>query len=1316
MPLPRTTSRRRARSTEIADQHAELQRIEKRRSDNAFLFEELLLDHEVPDDLIHWHSRISSTAHNRSFIDYEITTVEDYADVLYYTSQLRYELETLLTNAWMTSPYGGVSFNIEVVILYYKLNEEDKTSLKTLTSQYYPIFTVNDIIDSCSAAALDIVEENEGYQDGHSNWVVEDIKRCILKYQFVQPSSVVSGGGRFHKLFRSRGASSYIKEPDWLSRKHCLINVQNKDDLCFKYVMECAFIHKMTGATPKDSQRDTKYKGKDNFQYGDLTFPIHLLDIEKFEHLNMSVHNLALHVYFATSTPHDVGVLYRTKNKNDNAWHVELLIIIDEHKKLGQTNSHWIYITNYERFLVNDTVNKRMKRTICEGCTMDFSPDAYTQHLLQCGKETQGRPIMPLSYEKFKYFTSFEKTFMKLFVIYADFEAFNAVLQHNKDESKTEENRLTEHVCASFCFHTVCRTHPEFNKTVIFSYNKNDLSDKTLVARTFIDKLEEEAVRIHCLFKKHFLHPLDMGICVDDGDKYCKICKLSLEYAYMPHWSYRNFKRQKDFSDNNEFFARLRAMKKKPLSKDMQMELAEENHEIVEIWDNSQPENNYIGKAHFACAAHRPKDEDYNLIIPVVFHNLGNYDSHFILKALDPRTPHKELKFRGIPKSSDKFMSFTFHGMQFIDSLKFMNTSLSSLATNLLKAGTDKFKNFNHHFKDISDQTRTLLLQKGEFPYEYFNHPSVFKETSLPSIQHWYNTLRDEPLSDTDYQKAQNVWSAMNCSTFQQYHDLYLIIDVLLLADIFENFRDLCYSQYRVDPANYISLPGLCMDASFIFAGSRQNGSDHIPFSIDLFDENQHDMYLFIEDSIRGGVSMTPGRYAKANHKYLDTWDPTLLSKYILYLDANNLYGYAMNQSLPFADYSWMSDIQIASFNFMSISRDSPTGYILEVDGYFPHETHDYLRDFPPAPLKQRVTEDMISPFSVQMNTRYHHPHDNKTEKLLCTLEDRKYYKCYYGTLQLYCTLGFVVTKVHRILRFRQSRWLADFINHNTSQRAKATNAFEKDFYKLVNNANYGKFIQNNRKFRSVQVIDESAPKITWSPYLTDRRIINENFVLGTMYTGKIDLNSAVIVGSVILDHSKYLMYMFYYQVMKTQYSTSLRLIFTDTDSLCMEIAHDDPIAELKSRGILDFWFDLSEYPECYYGQNYRSSTNKKVIGKFKDEMVSDGVGLYITEVVALASKMYSILKSDGKNKQTAKGVASAVKRKLHHDKYVKAVLQDSTFSIESVPMISLQSSNNIIHTISMTKNTISPCDSKLYLLDSLHTLPYGHYSIPRST
>lgn len=477
-----------------------------------------------------------------------------------------------------------------------------------------------------------------------------------------------------------------------------------------------------------------------------------------------------------------------------------------------------------------------------------------------------------------------------------------------------------------------------------------------------------------------------------------------------------------------------------------------------------------------------------------------------------------------------------------------------------------------------------------------------------------------------------------------------------------------------------------------------------------------------MEEAIRGGISMTPGRYGKANHKYLHDYDQTKPSSYIVYWDANNLYGYAMSQPLPYGGYEWIRLPSECNAIFDSlkdgyVTENDPHGYIFEVDGYFPEEVHDYLKDFPLCPEKETVQESMISPYSQKLNEQFKIKHDYKSTKLLCTLLPKTKYKVHYRNLLLYIQLGFVVTKVHRVMRFLQMDWMKSFINHNTSKRALATNTFLKDFYKLINNSSYGKMIQNNRKHTQICVIKLNTPKQYWDPFLKDRRIVNENLVFGYLKKGQTKCDSPLPVGAVILEHSKWLMYDFFYNTVKKIYEDKVRLLFTDTDSLCLQIETEDIMKDIMKHKMNEL-MDMSDWPknDNYYGTNYHSNQNKKVVGKFKDEMVDGNNSTYINEVIALRSKMYSCLKDNDHIKATAKGVSRSAQQGITHEHYRKCLFTDEQYQLEKAEMWKINSQNNNLYLTKNDKITLSPCDSKCYLLDATHTICYGHYSIPSSS
>ena len=213
-----------------------------------------------------------------------------------------------------------------------------------------------------------------------------------------------------------------------------------------------------------------------------------------------------------------------------------------------------------------------------------------------------------------------------------------------------------------------------------------------------------------------------------------------------------------------------------------------------------------------------------------------------------------------------------------------------------------------------------LMTRKGVYPYEYFNCWEKFDDRQLPSRESFHSKLNDSDISDEDYQHAQDVFQSMEMSSLREYHDFYLLCDVLLLADVFETFRDTCKRNYDLDPAHFYTAPGLSWQAALKMTG--------VTLEL-LTDIDQH---LFIEAGIRGGVSTITHRYAKSNIPGMGEYDESKPTEHLIYWDANNLYGWAMSQSLPTGAFTWLSSGEIESIDITEFGDENDVGYILEVD------------------------------------------------------------------------------------------------------------------------------------------------------------------------------------------------------------------------------------------------------------------------------------------------------------------------------------------------------------------------------------------------
>ena len=314
-------------------------------------------------------------------------------------------------------------------------------------------------------------------------------------------------------------------------------------------------------------------------------------------------------------------------------------------------------------------------------------------------------------------------------------------------------------------------------------------------------------------------------------------------------------------------------------------------------------------------------------------------------------------------------------------------------------------------------------------------------------------------------------------------------------------------------------------------------------------------------------------------------------SKYIMYLDANNLYDWAMSQYLPTGNFEWMSDKEIKKIDPGKYKADGKKGLILEVDQEYPQELHDLHSDYPVCPEKVKVSNDMLSGYCEEIANKFDIS-IGLVRKLIPTLKDKKEYVLHYRNLQLYLDLGLKIKKVHRVLEFDQSPWLKQYIDFNTEKRKHAKNSFEKDFFKLMNNSVFGKTMENLRKRVNVRLVtdEKKLDKLTSKPTYVSSKIFNENLMAVHKIKEALTLNRLAYVGMCILDLSKTLMYDCHYNYLKKRYGDRAKLLFTDTDSLTYEIETEDVYK--------DFWndkdmFDNSDYPE---NSPYYCNANKKVI------------------------------------------------------------------------------------------------------------------------
>ena len=334
-----------------------------------------------------------------------------------------------------------------------------------------------------------------------------------------------------------------------------------------------------------------------------------------------------------------------------------------------------------------------------------------------------------------------------------------------------------------------------------------------------------------------------------------------------------------------------------------------------------------------------------------------------------------------------------------------------------------------------------------------------------------------------------------------------------------------------------------------------------------------------VEEGIRGGICHAMQHYAKVNNKYMKDYDRKKKSSYIQYLDVNNLYGKAMTEKLPVRRFKWVNDISKMDEDFVKdYGKNDNKGYILEVDADYPNKLQNLHSDLPFLPERMVI---------------------NNTKKLVCNLNDKKNYVVHINVLKQALDHGLKLGEVHRIIEFDQEAWLKEYIYVNTELRKKANNDFEKDFFKLMNNAVFGKTIDNNLAIIEMRKV-------------------------------KVKMNKPI--------------YEFWYDYVKIKYEDRARLCYMDTDSFVVNIKtknfYKDIAGNFKER------FDTSNY---IYDRPLPTGVNKRVIGLMKDELGGD----IITEFVALRPQAYSYITNDFIEMKKAKGTKKCLVKSCDDDKRI---------------------------------------------------------------
>ena len=500
--------------------------------------------------------------------------------------------------------------------------------------------------------------------------------------------------------------------------------MQNKDNKCFLWCV-------LRALNPKGGHPERLYKklmGKENtLNIERIDYPVSLKDINKFEKQNPTI-SITVFGYEGKS-------VYPLRNSDCNVREHNIILMLIEEGGV----KHYCLVKDLSRLLSSQVSNHNGEHHFCSRCLNPFwCQKSLNKHQEYCGNYEAVKIQMPKKGTMLK-FKNYHRSEKAPFTFYADFECFIKQLQScDPDDKSSYTKQYQKHEPSSFSYYIKCFDDEVYNPKLV-SYTGEDAAQK------FVEMLEEDIKIIANIPEKKIIFRKEEAERFEKETK-CWICNGK-------------------FDDDKNYKVR----------------------------DHCHFTGRYRGAAHNKCNLDYRKPN----FTPVVFHNLSGYDSHLFIKNLG----FSQGNIDCIPNNEERYISFTkriqvgsyttkeaetkplHHKIRFIDSFKFMATSLDSLVNNLPK---DDFNNLKRYY---TGDKLSLLTRKGVYPYEYMDSLERLKETQLPPREAFYSRLNDEGISDEDYLHAQKVWETFEMKTLKKYHNLYNQVDVLLLADVFENFK-----------------------------------------------------------------------------------------------------------------------------------------------------------------------------------------------------------------------------------------------------------------------------------------------------------------------------------------------------------------------------------------------------------------------------------------------------------------------------------------------------------------------------------------------
>lgn len=681
--------------------------------------------------------------------------------------------------------------------------------------------------------------------------------------------------------------------------------------------------------------------------------------------------------------------------------------------------------------------------------------------------------------------------------------------------------------------------------------------------------------------------------------------------------------------------------------------------------------------------------------IGVVAHFGSRFDTKLLIRPMADRVrvgPNR--RFKVVQKNRETNMVIFFQNYMFLDSFNFMDSSLAKLIeVNVKDEKTTAEPVFPilMNFVGGSVEKYQILCRKLPFPYKYLTSFDVLPVEQLPSRSEFTDDLKKEEISDSDYTLAQTVWDMFECKNFQNFLELYLSCDVILLSAIFTRYCDICARELGCDPCHFFSSSHL----------SWQCALKYTKVEIQLIDDME--IYNFIRKHIKGGLCFIATRYARANLPHLPDFDETQPRTELRYLDARGLYSWALRKPLPIGNFEWLDEEELLTFDVEKACAEQGKGYILECDVEVPYELRDWLKDYPP--LAQKIIPDpalwtryqrKLAEITGQLGSA------GKTPKLIADLTQKQNYVLH-GSLLLVCLkIGLKLRKIHRILKFDEVAWAKSYIDLLESKRQAAKTLFESNQMKKMMNSIYGYLLSDVSKRLKTSMVTSEKTFVRCSNKPNFRRwdIYGKRLVSVELQPQSVLLSSPISAGMVCLDRSKLHMLSFFYFFIKKHYGNRVTLLMTDTDSFIIKIENSESLNDIMLKN--QKYFDLSEMPG-----KYNSMVNQKRAGCFKDEL---GGQQEILEFCGVRSKCYSLRLLSEREDSKCKGLPKVAMKDIKFNDYMEALRFPIPDARNKSEFLSIRSVKQVICTISERKTRISGFDDKRVILpNGVDTVPYNY-------